>query len=411
MERNRLSFANHGGFRLSSTNRTPSEIKTNHANKTSLKRALSGCRFITYTKSCLAENMAKAGALILETGEIFQGLLLHGKPAAGEVVFNTSHSGYEEMATDPSYFSQILVMTAPMQGNYGASSEVWESEKIWIKGLVSLEMQSGGERNWAEKLKKFHIPVLSRADTRSLTLRLRSQGSTWGALTDLSDMEAAKDMIQEAKKQPKDWTQAVSVQKPVVYKGEKNPGCKIALIDFGFKKSLLKELLKRSSCVKVFPSTAAAEEIKMWGPDGVALSNGPGDPKDVIQGIQLTRALLGFRFLFGVCMGCQVLGLALGGKTYKLKFGHRGSNHPIKDLTTGRIYMSCQNHGYALEESSLPGDLQVSCKNLNDGSVAGVFSEKKGALAVQFHPESAPGPHEAKDLFDVFIEKAGRFRK
>ena len=352
--------------------------------------------------------MPKPGALVLETGEIFPGFLLCGLPCAGEVVFNTSHSGYEEMATDPSYFSQILVMTAPMQGNYGADDTVWESEKIWIKGFVTLEIQSSSrEQSWLNKLSACHVPILTGPDTRKLVLRLRDKGSTWGALVELSknSLSFAKQLIREAKKQPKDWTYIVSEKSSKVFKGKKKKGPKIALIDFGCKKNILRELLKKASAVKVFPCRSSAKEIKDWQPDGIVLSNGPGDPADVKEGTELVRQLLGWRFLLGICMGHQILGQAAGGKNYKLKFGHRGGNHPIKDDLAKSIYMVAQNHGYALKEDSLPKSIQVSHRNLNDQSVAGIYSETKNFLSVQFHPESHPGPHESSELFDMFFKK------
>ena len=358
--------------------------------------------------------MAKPGCLVLETGEIFPGYLLCGAPQAGEVVFNTSHSGYEEIATDPSYFSQILVMTAPMQGNYGADDKVWESEKIWIKGFICLEMQSSKrEQSWKEKLSACHIPLLTHLDTRKLVLRLRQGGTVWGALVELSDnsLSFGRNLIRETKKQPKDWTYIVSEKSSKVFKGEKKKGPKTALIDFGCKKNILRELLKKSSLVKVFPCRATDEEVKSWQPDGIVLSNGPGDPKDVMKGTKLVKNLIGWRFLFGICMGHQILGQAVGGKNYKLKFGHRGGNHPIKDILNNCIYMSAQNHGYAIEEKSLPSDVKVSHRNLNDQSVAGIYSESRKFLGVQFHPESHPGPHESVELFAMVFKKIEAFRK
>ena len=359
-------------------------------------------------------QVARPGCLVLETGEIFPGYLLCGAPQAGEVVFNTSHSGYEEIATDPSYFSQILVMTAPMQGNYGADDGVWESDKIWIKGFVSLEIQSdAGERSWREKLAASHVPLLTQVDTRKLVLRLREKGVVWGALVGLSEnsLSFGRDLIRETKKQPKDWTYIVSEKAPKIFKGEKKKGPEIALIDFGYKKNILRELLKKSSFVKLFPCHSTPEEVKKWNPDGIVLSNGPGDPKDVTSGALLVGSLIGSRPIFGICMGHQVLGLAAGGKTHKLKFGHRGGNHPIKDQMLNCIYMAAHNHGYAVSEDSLPPDVKVSHKNLNDGSVAGIYSEERNFFGVQFHPESHPGPHESTALFDVFFKKVEDYKK
>ena len=350
----------------------------------------------------------KPGSLVLETGEVFNGFLFADSAKAGEVVFNTSHTGYEEMATDPSYYNQILVMTAPLQGNYGASSDFWQSDKIWIKGFVCLELQdSSGDRPWLETLRTHKIPILSSVDTRSLTLKLRTKGVLWGAIVPLGkkSVPQALSLIKEEKTKPKDWTKAVCVSEVKEFKGKKRTGPKLVLIDFGYKKNILDEMLKRSSKVCIFPQTSSSREIKAWNPDALVLSNGPGDPKDVEDGTKLVQKLLGWRAIFGICMGHQVLAQTMGGKTYKLKFGHRGSNHPIEDKLLGKIYISAQNHGYAVREDSLPKDVLVSHINLNDKTVAGIFSEKRKCLSVQFHPENHPGPTEATVLFDFFINR------
>ena len=346
-----------------------------------------------------------AGALILETGEVFKGLLSDDSVQAGEVVFNTSHSGYEEIATDPSYYNQILVMTAPLQGNYGSDLKFWQSEKIWIKALICLEMQnSQRDGQWRDRLIKNKIPILTGVDTRSLVLRLRKKGVIWGVTAPLSQKISAGRIIQKEQAKSKDWTQAVSVSEPKEFKGKKRSGLRIALIDFGYKKNILEELLKKASAVCLFPSNSPSQVIKNWKPSALVLSNGPGDPKDVIEGTELVKKLLGFKPIFGICMGHQVLSQALGAKTYKLKFGHRGSNHPIQDKLLDRVYISAQNHGYAIHPETLPKEVLVSHINLNDHTVAGIFSKKHKCLSVQFHPENKPGPTEAVTLFDYFIK-------
>lgn len=349
----------------------------------------------------------KPGCLVLETGEIFKGFLFNDIAQAGEVVFNTSHSGYEEIATDPSYYNQILVMTAPLQGNYGVDSGFWQSDNLWIKGFVCLEMQNSlRDKKWLERLNSYKIPVLSSVDTRRLVIHLRRKGVVWAAIVPLSreSVNQAVSLIRKEKAKPKDWTQAVCVKSVQEFKGQKKRGPKLALIDFGFKKNILKEMLKRAEKVLVLPSSSSIRDIKVWNPDGIVLSNGPGDPKDVVEGTKLVQKLLTWKALFGICMGHQVLAQALGAETYKLKFGHRGSNHPIRDKLLNRIYISAQNHGYAVSENSLPGDIQISHINLNDNTVAGIYSEKQNCLGVQFHPENHPGPREAVALFDFFIE-------
>ena len=324
----------------------------------------------------------KTGCLVLETGDIFPGYFVGDHPQAGEVVFNTSHSGYEEIATDPSYYSQILVMTAPLQGNYGVSDEFWESEKVWIKGFICLEIQnSKRDQSWLKKLSQNQVPVLHNVDTRSLVLKLRDQGVAWGALVPHSknSKREALDLIKSTKEsEDPNWTRAVSVSEAQTFKGKKKSGLKIALVDFGYKKNILRELLKRSSEVCIFPSELKSlAKIKKYKPDGILLSNGPGDPKDVVEGTELVKNLLGWRFIFGICMGHQVLAQALGAENYKMKFGHRGSNHPIHDVLNDKIFMSAQNHGYATRMESLPPWAQVSHINLNDHTVAGLFSEKE----------------------------------
>lgn len=350
----------------------------------------------------------KPGCLVLETGEVFKGFFSGEKAQAGELVFNTSHTGYEEMATDPSYYNQILIVTAPMQGNYGASKGIWESDHFWIKGFVCLEMQNSQRDNkWLAQLASQKVPVLSSVDTRSLVLRLRRKGVVWGALAPLSkdSFKQALSLIKEEKSKSGDWTQSVCVQSPKEFKGQKKKGLRLALLDFGYKKNILKEMLKRSEKVCVFPSHSSFSDVKSWSPDAIVLSNGPGDPKEVVSGVRLVQQFLSWKAIFGICMGHQVLAQALGAKTYKLKFGHRGSNHPIQDQILNRIYISAQNHGYAVKESSLPHNVQVSHINLNDKTVAGIYSEELKCLGVQFHPENCPGPREALSLFDFFINK------
>lgn len=358
----------------------------------------------------------KAGCLVLETGEIFSGFFVGEHSQAGEVVFNTSHSGYEEISTDPSYYSQILVMTAPLQGNYGVSNSFWESQQIWIKGFICLEIQhSDRDMEWLKRLRSYKIPILHDVDTRSLVLKLRDEGVVWGALVPHSkdSKKEALNLIKFTKKtQHKDWTLAVSVNEVQNFKGKKKTGPKIALVDFGYKKNILHELLLRSSEVAVFPSRLnSLKEIKKWKPDGILLSNGPGNPEDVKEGTELVKHLLGWKFIFGICMGHQVLAQALGATNYKMKFGHRGSNHPIHDLLTDKIFMSSQNHGYAVKKDSLPDEVEMSHINLNDQTVAGLFSAKHKCLSVQFHPENHPGPRDSTSMFDFFIKQIKHKKK
>lgn len=353
------------------------------------------------------------GFLILESGEVYEGLWQGGKdPAfcrAGEVVFNTSHAGFEEIATDPSYFSQIVVMTASMQGNYGADKQVWESDRLWIEGFVCLQMQNTRRENtWLKRLHDFKVPCLSDLDTRAITLRLRQGGTPWGAVVCAETAELAvglaRELIAEKKKISKDWVALASRKQKEIRTGQNPRGPKIAVLDFGAKENIFRELEARCSELSIYPSRTAGKDILSANPDGVMLTNGPGDPADVQVAVETVREILGKKPIYGICMGHQILGLALGAKTYKLKFGHRGANHPIKDELLGEIYMTSQNHGYAVERASLPPDVKITQVNLNDMTVAGIYSEKRNCLGIQYHPESHPGPHEATRLFDFFVD-------
>ena len=350
------------------------------------------------------------GCLVLETGEIYKGEWRGGEAHAGEVVFNTSQSGYEEMATDPSYFNQIMVCTSPMQGNYGSDRKVWESRDLWFQGFVCQEIQcSERDSSWLQTLTGKKVPVLSDLDTRKIVLKLRESGTPWGALVPYTSDDAARksaqQLIQQKKTEDKDWVFRVSRPALEVVKGLKDQGPRVAIIDYGCKENTIRELVQSCSEVGVFNSRTSAREIQTWSPQGILLSNGPGDPADVKTSIQTVQELLGWKPVFGICMGNQILSLALGAKTYKLKFGHRGSNHPVRDMLTGSVYVTSQNHGYAVDEKSLPTSVRVSQINLNDQSLEGIECVSKKCFSVQYHPESHPGPHEARKLFDYFLEQ------
>lgn len=353
---------------------------------------------------------ATKGYLVIEGGPVFSGLWQGGEPQAGEVVFNTSHSGYEEMATDPSYFSQMIVTTAPQQGNYSVDRKFWESERVWIKGFICLEIQNSSRDNhWLRRLVENHVPVITDIDTRTIVRYLRDQGTKWGACVKAADEETAKslavDLINKAKMIQPDWTLHVCRRFAEDIVGENARGPRVAVIDFGIKENILRELKKRVRELRVFPSNVKSEDVKKYKPDGIFLSNGPGDPENVKEGISTVRDLLGYRFIFGICMGHQVLSLALGGKTYKLRFGHRGSNHPIRDNILGQVYVTSQNHGYNVDMKTLPQGVEVTHINLNDDTVAGIAHKDLKCLSVQFHPESHPGPHDAVGLFDYFVKQ------
>jgi carbamoyl-phosphate synthase small subunit len=297
-----------------------------------------------------------------------------------------------------------------MMGNYGVERKVWESQRLWIQGFVCVQMQSSsGDQAWLERLREFKVPVLSELDTRALVVRLRQGGTPWGALVQASSESEAKELaiplIQKEKSKDKDWVFATTTKSFQDRVGKNPKGPRVALMDFGCKENIIRELLPYCSEVGVFPSRTPFEKIKTWNPDRVMLSNGPGDPGDVQVAVETVRQLIGWKPLMGICMGHQILSLALGAKTYKLKFGHRGSNHPVRDEVLNKIYVTSQNHGYAVDPTTLPLHVKVTQVNLNDQTVSGIMSQEKRCLGIQYHPESHPGPHEAQALFQYFVEK------
>ena len=351
----------------------------------------------------------KRGFLVIDEGPAFSGTWLGGEPRAGEVVFNTSHNGYEEIATDPSYYGQIMIMCAPQQGNYGVDKKFWESRQLWIQGFASLDIfASQSEDSWLGRLKQNGIPTLTHIDTRKLVLFLREKGTRLGALlpaeTEAEAREKSLALIQAHRGLEKDWAHAVSRKEPEVLPGEKSNGHKVAVLDFGCKENILRELKKRTKEVKIFPARTSASEVLAYQPDGVMLSNGPGDPENVQEAVGSIQEMVGKLPIFGICMGHQLLARALGAATYPLKFGHRGANHPVKNLQTGEIFVTSQNHGYAIDNETLPSDVQLTHLNLNDRTVSGIEAPGKKCFSVQFHPESHPGPREGAVLFDQFID-------
>jgi carbamoyl-phosphate synthase small subunit len=353
------------------------------------------------------------GYLVLEDKTVFEGEW-HGDPTwsgVGEVVFNTSMMGYQEIITDPSYFQQIIVMTTPEQGNYGVAVEERESKVVHAEAFVCVELNTcagrKGRHNLIEELGAFGRPALSDVDTRSLTLHLRSNGTPWGAVVSADStamaLEKALPLISTRKKLAKaDWPFEVSVKERQLFKGQGKKG-RVAVLDFGTKGNIVRELQARFAEVGVFNSRTASKEILDWNPEGVVLTNGPGDPAGVEKAVGEIRVLLGQVPIFGICMGHQLLALAAGGKTFKLKFGHRGANHPVKNLATGEIYMTSQNHGYAVDEN-LPSNVKVSQINLYDQTVEGLEFPTMKAWSVQYHPEANPGPHDSRVLFDYFAK-------
>ena len=354
------------------------------------------------------------GVLVLEDGAEFPGIcagapLASGKDLGyGEVVFNTSMTGYQEILTDPSYYGQIVCMTYPHIGNTGINSDDHESSKIWCAGMV-MRALTESESNWRSEiglnayLAKLGIPALTQVDTRGLTLHLRKLGVARGLFLPMSERATARARLATLPSfEGRDLIREVSTKKVYPW-GSGADGRHIVAMDFGIKWNLLRHLDRPKTRVTVVPATTTAEEILALKPDGVFLSNGPGDPAAATYAIATIRSLLGKLPIFGVCMGHQLLALALGGKTYKLKFGHRGGNQPVLDHGTGKIEISSHNHGYAVDGDTLPKHVEVTHINLNDKTVEGLAASQFKAFSVQYHPEACPGPHDSHHLFDRFF--------
>jgi carbamoyl-phosphate synthase small subunit len=376
--------------------------------------------------------------LALESGRVFAGTSFGAEgETVGEVVFNTSMSGYQEILTDPSYEGQIITMTSPHIGNYGVNEEDAESRKPFGAGFIVREI-SGLYSNWRAKeslqayMQRYGLVGLTEVDTRALTKHLRDTGSLRGVLS-TRDLDP-KSLIAKAQASPSmvgaDLARVVTCEKafqwvreggrwsrkPIEGLPAPSPSerRRVVVMDFGVKFNTLRSLAQRGCQVLVVPATSSAKAILELKPDGILVSNGPGDPAAVTYGIEALKELVSTlgqrkaseRFaIMGICLGHQLLGLALGGKTFKLKFGHRGGNHPVKDLTTQKIEITAQNHGFAVDASSLPsGEVEMTHVNLNDQTCEGLRHKTLPIFAVQYHPEAAPGPHDAGYLFDRFIQ-------
>ncbi|HUR21538.1 MAG TPA: glutamine-hydrolyzing carbamoyl-phosphate synthase small subunit [Vicinamibacterales bacterium] len=365
--------------------------------------------------------------LALENGKWFRGRSAGAAgETAGEVVFNTSLTGYQEVLTDPSYAGQIVTMTCPEIGNYGVSDEDIESRALQIAGFV-VRSESPVASNWRsqgtlrEYLTRHNIVAISDIDTRALTRVLRSVGAMRGVIATGAD-HRPEDLVERARAIPQmegsdlvrgvtcdqafDWKDGSGPEGFVVSAGKrrKRP-LKVAAYDFGMKWNILRRLTAHGCDVRVYPATAPASELLASKPDGVFLSNGPGDPAVLDYAINNTRELVESGVpVFGICLGHQIVGLALGAKTFKLKFGHRGGNHPVKDLATGKIEITSQNHGFSIDPETVPSDVEVTHVNLYDGTIEGMKHKTKPVFCVQYHPEAAPGPHDADYLFAQFVE-------
>ncbi|MFA5004734.1 MAG: glutamine-hydrolyzing carbamoyl-phosphate synthase small subunit [Candidatus Omnitrophota bacterium] len=359
--------------------------------------------------------------LALEDGKIFRGTSFGASGEVyGEVVFNTSMAGYQEIITDPSYKGQIVVMTYPLMGNYGVNKEDVESRKLFLEGFVVKEYSKIAS-NWrkdqplGEYLKNNNIPAIEGIDTRALTLHIREKGAMKAVLSTL-DLDA-DSLVKKAKLSKGlvgvDLVKEVTCNKKYVFNaGSSVNKFKVVVLDCGVKYNILRHLARLGCEVIVVPAKTSAEEILKLNPDGLLLSNGPGDPAAVSYVVRTTAALIGKLPIFGICLGHQMIGLALGGKTYKLKFGHHGANHPVKDTKTGKICITSQNHGFCVDIGSLKQkDIQLTHLNLNDSTLEGLRHKKFPLFSVQFHPEASPGPHDSEYLFAEFVKIMQKHKK
>ncbi len=360
----------------------------------------------------------------LEDGTIFEGESFTGAgEASGEIVFNTGMTGYQEILTDPSYKGQIVTMTYPLIGNYGINQEDMESARIQpeaflVKEYNAIPSNYRSTMTLAAFLQQYGVLGVEGIDTRALTRHIRKAGAMKGVVsTKTLDPQQLVKMAQESEGLVgRDLVREVTCQQPYGWSelGPRNSEgfatasagtYKVVAMDYGLKYNQLRILAEKGCAVQVVPADAGPDSILALEPDGIFLSNGPGDPAGVAGVVETVRELLGKKPIFGICLGHQILGLAYGGTTYKLKFGHRGSNQPVKDLQTGRIEITSQNHGFCVDLESLDADdVELTHVNLNDGSLEGMKHRKFPAFSVQYHPENAPGPHDSLYLFDRFIE-------
>lgn len=366
--------------------------------------------------------------LVLEDGTVFEGLACGAAgEAQGEIVFNTAMTGYQEILTDPSYRGQIVVMTYPLIGNTGVNLEDVESHRPWVEGFVVREM-ARLHSNWRateslpDYLRRYQIPAIEGIDTRRLVKLIREGGAQRALLTTfISNPEKLRQRVSQVPSiVGADLVRAVTCSKPYQfaeglyvwpdgYLKKAAQRFRVVVVDYGVKRNILRSLVAAGASVFVVPATSSPEEILSFRPDGLLLSNGPGDPEPLEYAIKTIRSLIGRLPIFGICLGHQLLALALGAKTYKLKFGHHGANHPVKNLKTAEVEITSQNHGFAVNQETLPRSAILTHINLNDGTIEGIAYPDLAAFSVQYHPESSPGPHDAHYLFSEFIGLMNKF--
>jgi len=366
--------------------------------------------------------MSRAAVLGLEDGSAWWGEAFGDASAAwGEVVFNTAMTGYQEIASDASYNGQIVVLTYPLIGNYGTFERATESRRPWVEALVVRELETTCREDTLDLdayLRQFGVPGIAGVDTRALVRRLRSKGTLRGALLQVPphlahDPGVAQEAIAKAR------ASAPLAARPLVVEAtglarQSGSGPKVALMDTGVKENQVRCLVRRGATVKVFPATAAARDVMQWAPDGIVVTNGPGDPAAIPQIAQNVKLLLDASLqrgasrklpMLGICLGHQLIGRAIGASTSRLPFGHHGANHPVVDLRTGRVAITSQNHEFQVDEASIPEEsgFEVSARNLNDGSVEGLAHKTLPIRSYQYHPEGAPGPRDNEPVFDAFM--------
>lgn len=356
--------------------------------------------------------MTKA-VLVLEDGRTFHGVSFGAVGETfGEMVFNTSMTGYQEILTDPSYAGQIVCMTYPLIGNYGVNEDDIESRRPWAEGFVVREA-SRIRSNWRstqsldDYLKEHDIVGIEHIDTRALVRHIRDKGAMRAAISsvDVDAESLLKKVLASPDMKNRELATAVTIEETFDYPAMDETRFHVVAYDFGVKTNSLREFAKYGCKVTVVPAETSAADVLALKPDGIFLSNGPGDPASMSKVVDEIRKLTESQVpMFGICLGHQLLGQVFGGETYKMKFGHRGGNQPIKDLTTGKVEITSHNHGFAVEPASLPADVEVTHINLNDNTVAGLRHKTLPVFSVQYHPESAPGPHDSEYLFERFIE-------
>ena len=367
------------------------------------------------------EEMTDIAHLVLEDGSTYRGLAFGdtSRTTHGEVVFNTSMTGYQEILTDPSYAGQIVVPTYPLIGNYGINGQDFESRRVQVSGFVVRDhcdapSHPTSEMTIDEFLKSQGVIGIGGVDTRAITRRLRTQGVMMGTIAVNESPEVSLARLRDLPTyEGTDFVRAVSTPEPYAWdvsiSGSEVAETRFRVLvdDCGLKYNILRNLRTRGCEVIAFPATATADDLLSMRPDGVLMSPGPGDPELLDYAVDTAKGLIGRVPIMGICLGNQILARAFGGRNYKLKFGHRGGNHPVKEIATGRVHITAQNHGYAVDAGSLPSEVQVSHVNLNDGTVEGLQHKSLPIMSIQYHSEASPGPRDNEYLFDRFIQLIG----